>query len=409
MSQKESKTETSVIINGKVLLWIRYETPCDVKDLLGWLDAQVLFPKVYFETQEGDVIAGAGSLMESHALPTFGSKISPEFFGGFDFMTRRSNHWKEFPSTCFFLPWVEVRKRGDQTFLCLNHLGRKKNPQVRPERPTRFKQCDSLRSDSPSFVEWDAATRSIVSSIQKGAINKVVLARKTTLKTGETLSPYALLKALKGANRFAFQFREQQTLIGNSPETLYRRVGSNLESFAVAGTRRRGVSADEEKRLELELMRSKKERHEHEMVREMIAATLRPLVLKLKMDPPMILKTERVQHLFSSLSATLSPDCSDLDLLQALHPTAALGGMPRKASLEMIKAYEPFDRGWYGAPVGLISSERAHFLVAIRSALVENQEIALFSGAGIVEGSNSKGEWEELDHKIEEFLNLICR
>ena len=72
--------------------------------------------------------------------------------------------------------------------------------------------------------------------------------------------------------------------------------------------------------------------------------------------------------------------------------------------MEDIRKRETFDRGWYAAPVGWISPEKAHLLVAIRSALIQGSQLCLFAGTGIVPGSASHREWEELEHKISQFF-----
>ena len=120
-----------------------------------------------------------------------------------------------------------------------------------------------------------------------------------------------------------------------------------------------------------------------------------------------VLKLEQVQHLYNKIEAVLKEDVTDTDLLTALHPTPAVGGLPREAALEKLAALEPFDRGWYAAPVGFLGRDRAEFAVAIRSALVRENRVNLYAGAGIVEGSVAENEWQELENKISGFINLF--
>jgi menaquinone-specific isochorismate synthase len=96
-----------------------------------------------------------------------------------------------------------------------------------------------------------------------------------------------------------------------------------------------------------------------------------------------------------------------VELLAALHPTPAVGGVPRDAALGAIRAQEPFDRGWYAGPVGWIGADAAEFAVGIRSGLVWPDRLALYSGAGIVEGSVPDREWDEIEQKIADFAAVL--
>ena len=93
--------------------------------------------------------------------------------------------------------------------------------------------------------------------------------------------------------------------------------------------------------------------------------------------------------------------------MRSLHPTPAVGGYPTDQALDAIRAREPFDRGWYAGPLGWIGTHGAEFTVAIRSGLVQRRRLALFSGAGIVEGSVPAWEWEEIEQKIGDFVRVL--
>ncbi|EDP57349.1 chorismate-binding protein, partial [Vibrio sp. AND4] len=108
-----------------------------------------------------------------------------------------------------------------------------------------------------------------------------------------------------------------------------------------------------------------------------------------------------------SINAELKPGINGVQLLATLQPTAAVAGLPRTESMQFILNNEPFARGWYAGSMGYISHERAEFCVAIRSALVLNDQLQLFAGAGIVPGSIAEHEWAELDKKMSTLLSLI--
>jgi menaquinone-specific isochorismate synthase len=120
-----------------------------------------------------------------------------------------------------------------------------------------------------------------------------------------------------------------------------------------------------------------------------------------------IIQTAKVQHLYKQLCCILKESINDKILLECLHPTPALAGLMQEMALSFIQEHEPFDRGWYGGCIGWISQDAADFAVSIRSALVCKNKIHLFAGTGIVEGSDPKKEWDELDHKISQFGALL--
>jgi menaquinone-specific isochorismate synthase len=83
-----------------------------------------------------------------------------------------------------------------------------------------------------------------------------------------------------------------------------------------------------------------------------------------------------------------------------------VGGLPKELALEFLTNQEPFYRGLYAAPLGWVSKSQSDLIVAIRSSLINNHNLTLFAGAGIVNGSDPLSEWEELEHKISQFLKV---
>ena len=134
----------------------------------------------------------------------------------------------------------------------------------------------------------------------------------------------------------------------------------------------------------------------------MVTETLTELCEKVEPHgEPTVMALANVQHLHSRIEARTNGVPSIASLLLALHPTPAVGGTPRAAARSAIETLEGFQRGLYAAPVGWIGGAgTAEFTVAIRSALVERDAISLFSGAGIVAGSDPDAEWSEIDGKI---------
>jgi menaquinone-specific isochorismate synthase len=112
-----------------------------------------------------------------------------------------------------------------------------------------------------------------------------------------------------------------------------------------------------------------------------------------------VMKLSQLQHLWTPITGILKEGIGDDRLLDILHPTPAMGGTPRREAMEMIRRLEPFDRGLYAAPWGFGSSAGIEYAVTIRSALVVDDVVSVFAGAGIVAGSDPDQEWRELDSK----------
>jgi menaquinone-specific isochorismate synthase len=117
-----------------------------------------------------------------------------------------------------------------------------------------------------------------------------------------------------------------------------------------------------------------------------------------------------VQHLWTPVTATLSENEHVLSLVEALHPTPAVGGLPPEKALETIRDTEPFDRGWYAAPVGWIDAAGyGTFAVALRSAVARGDVATLFAGVGVVEDSDPDREWDEVQLKYRALLDELER
>jgi menaquinone-specific isochorismate synthase len=252
----------------------------------------------------------------------------------------------------------------------------------------------------------------VLRSLERKAYQKIVLARKVTFEFAEGVDPACLVRALKEKTgrcfHFLFQPHRRAAFVGASPESLYRRDGRILTTEAIAGSRPRGYSKDGDRVLKDELMTNEKELREHAFVVTGIGKSLGGLCPSLVGDEsPEVLRLPRCQHLITRFKGQLADGVKDADLLAALHPTPAVGGYPTNQALSDILRLESFDRGWYAGPVGWMSKYGAQFAVGIRSGLCDGSRMHLFSGAGIVDGSVPDREWDEVENKISDFVNLL--
>ncbi|MBP7073911.1 MAG: isochorismate synthase [Rhabdochlamydiaceae bacterium] len=252
------------------------------------------------------------------------------------------------------------------------------------------------RQDTPTFEKWWQLVQDACQKIEKNVFRKVVLARQTTLTFDSTIDPLELLKGLMSFGNhttlFMVQLDADTAFLGASPEKLYSRDGRKIVTEALAGT----ISTSESW--------SPKEFEEVNAVRTFLKNQLESCCHDLQYGSPEERPFGNLRHLYQKLDGMLKTKISDKMLIAQLHPTPALGGFPREHTMDYLRNVEPFHRGWYGAPIGLVSDKETDFAVAIRSMLVSKNKLHLFSGAGIVKGSEPAKEWEELNRKIAHIL-----
>jgi menaquinone-specific isochorismate synthase len=155
-------------------------------------------------------------------------------------------------------------------------------------------------------------------------------------------------------------------------------------------------------------MGSEKNVHEHDLVAETIRDQLAPFAASVAMGERQVRRLATVQHLWTPITAELDRNYHVLDLVEALHPTPAVGGLPPADALQTIRETEPFDRGWYAAPVGWIDAAGyGSFAVALRSAVASGRTVTLFAGVGIVADSDPDREWDEVQLKYRPILDEL--
>ncbi|MGB7978027.1 MAG: isochorismate synthase [Chlamydiales bacterium] len=268
--------------------------------------------------------------------------------------------------------------------------------------PAHFKVVK--RRYSPTQEEWKRGVEQTLRLMQQEKLEKVVLARTCTLELEEAPDPFAIAASLKPKAQGAFLFCVQsdtEGFLGATPERLFARNGRNLRSEAVAGTRRRGVTAEEDEALQKELLSSAKDIREFIPVQTYLKNALSPLCLTpLSFTPVTVHRTQNVQHLYSQCSGILKKETTDQEILSSLHPTPALCGAPKQKAYSVIREFEQFDRGLYGGVIGWTTSESSEWIVGIRSCLIRGKTATLFSGTGVVEGSDAEEEWDELNQKL---------
>ncbi|WP_290909792.1 isochorismate synthase MenF [Halomonas sp.] len=351
------------------------------------------------------------------------------FLGGFAFDGRSGEReWHDFPAARFVLPAIELRQRDGDFRLAVNLHASNHDEFVRNKTRlithlSRLSFAPPLPADADwsiritrrlnnmSFDECQEHIRHILEHIDQGHIHKAVLARRVELQLNEALPGFMALKRWHHFNDGSFCFaleHGRKLFMGCSPERLFSREDRRVCTESLAGTVRRGHSREEDARLEHTLLQDPKLIHEHDLVTRYVRERLAPWVIHI--DCPAqagVVKLDRIQHRYLPIHGTLRPGVMDDQLLNALHPTPAVCGSPRREAQDLIARRETNDRGWYSGVMGMISPRYSEFAVAIRSALVEDNQVLCYSGVGIVAGSTPESEWNELEAKIESFLAVL--
>ena len=259
---------------------------------------------------------------------------------------------------------------------------------------------------------WSGVVAEAVREIHRGRIDKVVLARAVQVSAGRDIDAFAMLRHLIAAHRDVFVFaywRGPTVFLGATPERLVRLEGRLVEASSLAGTAKRDRDPEIDRAIASDLLASTKDRFEHSLVRYAIVAALDAVCEDVVApESPSLLTLPHVHHLHTEIRGLLRPGHSILDLVERLHPTPAVGGSPRHASLEFIREKENLDRGWYAGPIGWVGQNGGEFAVALRSALITGSSATLFAGCGIVADSDPDLELAESRLKLQPMQAAIA-
>jgi len=256
---------------------------------------------------------------------------------------------------------------------------------------------------------WCAAVATAVERISAGELAKVVLARDLLVSADVPLDPRRLLRRLAARFPDCWTF-SVDGLLGATPELLLRRSGRQLSARVLAGTAPRGAGADDD-RLAAQLIGSAKDRAEHALAVDSLVQALEPFCATLDApSEPDLLTLANVRHLASDVTGTQRRTGARgraglLELVGAVHPTAAVCGTPTPDAAAVISELEGMDRGRYAGPVGWLDARGdGEFGLALRCAeLVGDDGARLFAGCGIVAGSDPAAELAETQAKFAAF------
>jgi menaquinone-specific isochorismate synthase len=246
--------------------------------------------------------------------------------------------------------------------------------------------------------EWEQAVGEAVRRIKhSSSLRKVVLARDLYATANRPIDPRALLDRLADWYPGCYTFA-CDGLVGATPELLISRDGWRVSSLVLAGTTPRGATPAEDSDLATALLGSAKENEEHEYAAASLRDALAPLCQAMYVAPqPALIRLPNLQHLGTRVRGTLiAADRSALGLAAAVHPTAAVGGTPTDAAVELIRELESMDRERYAGPVGWVDADgNGEWGIALRCAQLDGNRARLVAGCGIVAGSDPAAELAE--------------
>ncbi|MEO6590399.1 MAG: anthranilate synthase component I, partial [Pyrinomonadaceae bacterium] len=248
--------------------------------------------------------------------------------------------------------------------------------------------------------DFENAVNQIKELINAGECYQVVLSQRFSRQT--KASPVAIYRALRSLNPSPYMFLlkfGEKAIIGASPEMLVRCRDRKLEYRPIAGTRKRGKTAEEDAILAEEMRRDKKEVAEHLMLVDLGRNDLGRVSKFGSVRVENLMNVEKyshVQHLVSYLFSDLRDDCDQFDALGMCFPAGTVSGAPKVRAIEIIQKLEPTPRGVYSGAVGYIDySGNLDTCIAIRTLVLENGEANIQAGAGIVADSVPELEFEE--------------
>ncbi len=371
-----------------------------------------------------DAIASASTAFKEYLKVQSGDElVSPLFYGGFAFAPgyERTGVWQKWPDGLWVWPRWQWVKEGGRVSLIVSHrvhadsnaedmfrdlqadLQKMAVDQLLPdslsERSLRVAENESTNAEA-----WKQAVKETVGDIKNKKYEKVVLARKIALHADQHLDTISALTKLKASNSINVSFYLDyagEVFVGSTPERLVETRNNQVAIDCLAGTAPRGQTDDEDDAIGNRLLANSKDLNEHQLVRTGILESVKGVAKVSAPKTPMLRKLTYVQHLYTPIRGELAAGKTLFDLVEKLHPTPAVSGLPNELAKQVILEREGMDRGFYAGPIGWMDRDgNGTFVVALRSGLLCGNQAVLFAGAGIVSDSDSEAEWQETEWKL---------
>lgn len=258
------------------------------------------------------------------------------------------------------------------------------------------------------YEQWVNYFSKIKKEIECSRVKKVVASRQVQIECNTPIDVESLLLRLLENNEDSYIFaykKGEKIFIGASPEILVQRKKDSVISYAIAGTIEKNESQN--RKQGEKLLDDIKNNYEHQLVVDYIASNMEEMSEKVIVGETKLLELKNLFHLKTPIIAEDNKK-NLLEWVKLLHPTPAMGGIPRQVAIDLIKEYEEYERKLYAAPIGIIeNSGEGIFVVGIRSALIDGNKVYAYAGCGIVEQSNCREEYEETNTKLRTILEAL--
>jgi menaquinone-specific isochorismate synthase len=330
--------------------------------------------------------AGAAVVRDEVQLPGTGLVA----FGSFAFEDEPGD-------SVLVVPEVVVGRRRDTAWVTTVGVGSiAAAPVLTAGHPPEPPEGVAFVDGALSGTDWEGVVAEAVRRIGLGDLEKVVLARDLLATASRDIDVRWPLGRLAESYPTCWTFHVDG-LFGATPEMLVRRERGLVHSRVLAGTIRRTGDDEHDLALAATLARSSKDLEEHEYAVRSVADALAPHCSSMNVpESPFVLHLPNVMHLATDVAGVIDDETTSLELAEALHPSAAVGGTPTEAAKALITEIEGMDRGRYAGPVGWMDAAGdGEWGIALRSAEITGNTVRLYAGCGIVADSDPAAELAE--------------
>lgn len=431
VSQEELATIKALLGTGTGLRAATIDVGFDAFDFAR-TGADLVDRAVAYSTPWGDRLVGLGTAWHASAsgpdrfteITDHISRLSApdlKVFFGYSFLDEMGETplWNDFNAVDAFVPRIAIEGRGDESRLTvtvpefedlgptIELLGSLRRPDAIPV----IDPGDHAIESHPPVARWAEAVTDAVKVIEAGELDKVVLARSVRVDSTEPVQILRVFRQLVRSYPECYNFAWKSfgsVFMGASPELLVRVNDGEFLSNPLAGSAPRGVGEADDRSIGTELMESPKNREEHQLVvddlRERLTGVVDDLVIPAE---PELKRMATVQHLSTRISGVFRGHV--LDIIDRVHPTPAVGGVPTADAVAYIDTKEDLDRGWYSGGIGFVTPNGdGAIAIALRCGLVKGSTTDLFTGAGIVGGSEPADEVDETRLKLRPLLDILA-
>ena len=298
---------------------------------------------------------------------------------------------------------------SDKLLSFLNHLSAINDSLVKTSEQEAFMASASAVNE---WEKWNALASKALAHLSDGRMEKLVLSRAYSFDVKATIVWSTLLNKLfkRFPDCYLFFIKKNNSIFfGSSPEMFLKVSGNIAEVESVAGSAARGEKSESDYELEKSLRTSEKNHQEHLFVSDFISDILIKYSNNVRIiEEKQIRKLDNIQHLITRISAELNSKENLFELIDSLFPTPAVGGVQKESAMNLIRELESHDRGLYSGLVGLADFKgNCELAVSIRSALVRENKVTAFAGAGLVKNSDPQEEFLETNLKLNTILSLF--